>query len=86
MPQIPVTLFCEVGNVRCAEVRSWLMARGIDFVERRLTSAHEVGHGRAGTPLFGTPLLVIGDRAIYGYRLNAMAEAAEEFGLAKISR
>jgi hypothetical protein len=75
-----IVLYSEPGNLHCADVRSWLLASGLEFVERQLTPAHCVRHGRVGVGLFGTPLLVAGDRVIYGFQPLKLAALLAEMG------
>jgi len=63
-----VWLYTRSGCPECDEARQWLTARSIPFTEE-LIPANPLGTSGSGetTPI-GTPLLVVGDRAVYGFR------------------
>lgn len=62
----------------CMESRRWLMERGIPFTEELLPTNPFSLDMRARPMLFGTPLLVVGDRAVFGFKPDAFAAALLE--------
>ena len=76
-----VVLFTEAGSAECGRVRRLLRDHGVAFCEQHVS--HDAGAARAlaETGIFGTPLLVVGDRTVFGYRPAAILTALAEAGL-----
>ena len=74
------TLYTQRGCRDSAKVRRWLTARGVPFVERNVTGDEAAARALLATGVFGTPLLVVGDAKVIGFRpaelANALAEGA----------
>jgi len=56
-------------------VRAWLVERGVAFVERDITDDAEAALALYRTGTFATPLLVVGDTRVLGFRREAIAAA-----------
>ena len=63
----PPILYTQTGCVDSGRVRSWLVEHGIPFTERNVTGNPEVAQALYQTGLFGTPLLVAGERKVFGF-------------------
>ncbi|HET9017679.1 MAG TPA: glutaredoxin family protein [Thermomicrobiaceae bacterium] len=76
-----VVLFTEAGSAECGRVRRILREHGVAFCEQHVS--HDAGAARAlaETGIFGTPLLVVGDRTVFGYRPAAILAALAEAGV-----
>jgi glutaredoxin-like protein NrdH len=74
---VPV-LFTQEGCAESGRVRAWLTDRQIPFIERNVTDDVAAARDLARTGIFATPLLVIGDRRVLGYRPDALQDAVDE--------
>jgi hypothetical protein len=68
-------LYTQAGCAESARVRSWLSDRGIAFTERSASTDLAAARELYATGLFATPLLVVGDETVLGYRPRALADA-----------
>ena len=75
MPEEPAgpILYTQAGCAECAKVRAWLGERAIAFTERDLGSHPEAAQALAATGIFATPLLVVGEETVLGFRPEALA-------------
>ncbi len=71
---LPV-LYTQTGCVDSERVHDWLAQRGISVTERNVTGDLAAAEALAATGIFATPLLVIGDRTVFGYRPAQLAVA-----------
>ncbi len=67
------TLYTQAGCAESAKVRSWLADRGIAFTERDASSDPAAAQALAATGTFATPLLVMGNERVLGFRPGALA-------------
>lgn len=81
MTPLPVTLYTQHGCVDSERVRQLLRAHGVPFVERDVSRDAEAAAALARTGIFATPLLVIDEQVIFGFRPAALEAALEEAGL-----
>lgn len=69
----PVILYTQAGCAESGRVRAWLSARGTAFVEREVTDDSQAARDLAATGVFATPLVVVGDRTLLGFRPRKLA-------------
>ena len=69
---VPI-LYGQAGCGESAAVRAWLDRRGIAFVERDAGDDPDAAAALAATGTFATPLLVVGDERVLGFRPDALA-------------
>jgi glutaredoxin len=67
------TLFTQAGCAESAKVRAWLVEHGIAFTERDLNRDPEAAQALTATGIFATPLLVVGEETVLGFRPEALA-------------
>jgi len=65
-------LYTQPGCADSRHVRDWLTERGVRFSERSVVDA-DSARALAATGIFATPLLVRGDRHVFGFRPDALA-------------
>ena len=77
MPDDPAgsILYTQAGCAESAKVRAWLVERGIAFTERDVSRDPEAARALAATGIFATPLLVVGEETVLGFRPEAFAAA-----------
>ncbi len=77
MPEEPAqpVLYTQAGCAESAKVRAWLVEHGIAFTERDLNRDPEAAQALAATGIFATPLLVVGEERVLGFRPEALAAA-----------
>jgi arsenate reductase-like glutaredoxin family protein len=68
-------LYTQPGCAESAKVRAWLSARGVSFRERDASGDPEAAMALAATGTFATPLLVVDEKTVLGYRPEALAAA-----------
>ena len=71
----PPILYSQAGCADSAKVRVWLTERGVAFTERNIGGDLEAARALAATGVFATPLLVIGEEKVLGFRPGALAAA-----------
>ncbi len=64
----PLTLYTQPGCHESAQVRAWLTERGIPFTERSVVDDLAAAQALAATGTFATPLLVVGESRVLGFR------------------
>ena len=67
-PHEDVVLYTQAGCADSPRVRDWLVARGVAFVERDVTGDPDAAMALYRTGTFATPLLVIGQTRLLGFR------------------
>lgn len=75
--QMP-TLFTQPGCGESARVRTWLTERGIAFAERSVADDLAAAEALAATGTFATPLLVVGQTQVLGFRPERLVAALRE--------
>jgi glutaredoxin 3 len=77
MPEEPTEpiLYTQASCAESAKVRAWLVEREIAFTERDLSRDPEAAQALAATDVFATPLLVVGEETVLGFRPEALAAA-----------
>ena len=70
-----IILYTQTGCAESERVRAWLADRGIAFVERDATADPDAAHALYATGTFATPLLVVGDERVLGFRPEELTEA-----------
>ncbi len=75
MPNPPAkpTLYTQAGCAESAKVRAWLTDHGIPFTERDAGADLEAAAVLAASGIFATPLLVVGETTVLGFRPQALA-------------
>lgn len=68
-------LYTQTGCDDSRKVRAWLAEHAIPFAERNVTDDPAAAQALAATGTFATPLLVVGDRSVLGFRPDAIAAA-----------
>jgi glutaredoxin len=71
-------LITQNGCTDSRKVRHWLTERGIAFVERNVTGDLEAVNALLATGFFATPLLVVGDKKVLGFRPEKLVAALPE--------
>ncbi len=76
-PATPV-LYTQTGCAESTRVRDWLTERDVAFTERDVS--HDLASAEAlyATGVFATPLLLVGERRVLGFRPDALAAALQE--------
>lgn len=69
------TLYTQPGCGESAQVRAWLTERGIAFTERSVVDDLAAAEALAATGTFATPLLVVGETRVLGFRPEHLAAA-----------
>ena len=67
-------LYTQAGCAESAKVRTWLAERRIPFTERDAGGDPEAARALSATGTFATPLLVVGDERVLGFRPEELAE------------
>lgn len=65
-------LYTQAGCSESAKVRSWLTDHSIPFTERDASADPEAAAALAATGTFATPLLVVGETTVLGFRPQAL--------------
>jgi len=68
-------LYTQTGCVDSRRVHDWLAQWGVTVIERNVTGDLAAVEALALTGTFATPLLVIGDRTVLGFRPALLANA-----------
>jgi glutaredoxin len=68
-----IVLFTQTGCADSRKVRDWLTAHGVTFVERNVTGDVTSAKDLLATGIFATPLLVVGDEQVLGFRPTTLA-------------
>ncbi len=71
---VPV-LFTQAGCGDSRKVRDWLDAHQVAFTERNVTGDEAAARELLATGVFGTPLLVVGNTNVLGFRPAPLAAA-----------
>jgi glutaredoxin 3 len=71
---LEVTLFTHAGCPDSPWVREWLERHGIRFTERSLDDDPGAVEELSQTGLFVTPLLLVGDQRVVGFRRDRLEE------------
>ncbi len=66
-------LYTQAGCGETAKVRAWLTERGITFAERDASVDPAAARELYATGTFATPLLVVGDQKLLGFRPRKFA-------------
>ena len=74
-PDEPAILYTQAGCGDSARVRAWLTARDIPFLERNVTRDLDAARALYATGIFATPLLVVGDQNVLGFRESDLTAA-----------
>jgi glutaredoxin len=75
MPDTPAApiLYTQAGCAESARVRTWLAEHSIPFLERDASADLEAAIALAATGIFATPLVVVGESTVFGFRPQALA-------------
>lgn len=73
-------LYTQAGCAESAKVRAWLGDHGIAFTERNVSENPEAAHALAATGIFATPLLVVGETRVLGFRPLALSALLRDPG------
>ncbi len=68
-------LFTQAGCADNAKVRDWLTEHGVAFTERVVTGDEGAALHLLATGVFGTPLLVVDNTKVLGFRPPALMAA-----------
>ena len=72
-PPLEPVLYTQPGCAESAQVRSWLTEHGIPLTERDASADPDAARALAATGVFATPLLVIGEQTVLGYRPETLS-------------
>ncbi len=67
-------LYTQPGCADSAKVRAWLTEHGVAFTERSVTD-QETADALAATGVFATPLVVVGETQVLGFRPERLQAA-----------
>jgi glutaredoxin len=68
-------LYTQTGCADSRKVRDWLSERGVAFVERNVTGDLDAANELLATGTFATPLFVVDDEQVFGFRPDNLAAA-----------
>jgi len=77
----PVTLYTASDCDVSPKVRAWLTEHVVPFAERNVTGDVDAAMSLYRTGTFATPLLVVGDRSVLGFRPDEIAAALADEGV-----
>ena len=66
-------LYTQSECAESAKVRAWLTDRGVAFTERNVGGDLAAAQALAATGVFATPLLIVGQAKVLGYRPERLA-------------
>lgn len=66
-------LYTQSGCAETAQVRTWLAQHDIAFRERNVSRDPRAAQDLVTTGIFATPLLVVGEDRVLGFRPEALA-------------
>ncbi len=66
-------LYTQTDCPDSTKVRAWLTEQRIPFVERAVTDDAEAARELQATGVFATPLVVVGDAKLLGFKPQALA-------------
>ncbi len=69
----PVILYTQTGCADTPKVRAWLVEHEVEFTECNVTGDPEAARALYETGIFATPLLVVGERKLVGFRPEELA-------------
>ena len=78
-PRPEPILYTQPGCAESAQVRAWLTDRGIAFIERDATRDAEAAQALAATGTFATPLFVVGEEKVLGFRPDQLESILETY-------
>ncbi len=84
-PPVPI-LYTQSGCADSPKVRDWLVERGVPFVERNVTGDLDAAMALYRTGTFATPLLVVGETRVLGFRPAEIEAAAAPRSVASRTR
>ncbi len=70
-----IILYTHHGCADSRRVGEWLTERGVAFVERTVTGDPDAAQELLTTGIFATPLVMVGDKRVLGYRPQKLAAA-----------
>ncbi len=68
-------LYAQTGCAESRQVRAWLTERRITSTERNVTGDYNAAKALLETGIFGTPRLIVRDRAIIRFRPDTLTAA-----------
>jgi glutaredoxin len=80
MPGSAPILYTQTGCADSAKVRAWLRERDVPMIERNVTSDLAAAQELAATGIFATPLLVVGQHRVLGFRPEQLTAALANEG------
>lgn len=72
-----IILYTQNGCVESSQMRTWLEQQGIAFLERNVSDDPDAVQDLAATGIFATPLLVVGNQLVLGFRIGAIEAALQ---------
>ncbi len=69
---------CADSVAEGQQVRSWLVQHDIPFTERNVTGDLKAAQALYETGVFATPLLVVDDIKVLGYRARELSEVFDQ--------
>ncbi len=77
-PPLTPVLYTQTGCADSDRVRDWLTERDVAFTERDVSHDPEAADALYATGVFATPLLLLGERHVLGFRPAALSAALQE--------
>ncbi|MBA2278397.1 MAG: glutaredoxin family protein [Chloroflexia bacterium] len=71
-------MYTQTGCADSRRVCDWLTERGVAFTERNVTGDEATAMDLLATGIFATPLLVVGDAKVLGFRPDRLAAALSD--------
>ncbi len=72
-----IVLYTQAGCGESSQVRAWLGERDVAFTERNASTDLEAAHALYATGTFATPLLVVGETKVLGFRPKELTVALD---------
>ena len=82
MDRPQITLYTQTGCVESAQTGAWLRQHDLSFLEYNVSEDPSAAQALAATGIFATPLLVVGDQTVLGFRPHALEAALRANGVA----
>jgi thioredoxin reductase (NADPH) len=70
----PVVIYTSTGCVYCARLKQWLSEKGVAYKERNVSESPAYFDELNARGIFTSPVAIVGDTPVVGFRPNQMAE------------
>lgn len=73
-----IILYTQAGCGESSQVRAWLRERDVAFTERNASDDLEAAQALYASGVFATPLLIVGETSVLGFRPKDLMAALSE--------